>query len=71
MTEAELKNARAWLADSLGQEFAPEALRAPLAAVRKAREILDGAAAALPFEAEPSAAQRLREDAAPESADDA
>jgi hypothetical protein len=64
MTTQETETARAWLADSLGLEFAPEALQGPLAAVRQARDVTAGAR--LPFEVEPSAAERLREDLAPE-----
>jgi len=71
MTDRELETAQVWLAESLGQEATPAALRAAVAAVRKAREILDAAAAVLPFEAEPSATQRLRELLAPDSSDDA
>lgn len=71
MTDREVANARAWLADSLGLEFAEESLAGPAAAVRDVRRILERAAAALPFEAEPSATERLRADFAPETLGDA
>jgi len=66
MTKRQTETAGAWLADSLGLEFAPEALHGPAAAVRQAREVTAAAVARLPFAAEPSAIKRLRDDLAPE-----